>query len=148
MLGLIALVAPAARSSACPASAKPLSAAQKSKIRAQLRRAVKKNPRVVMTRGFLKKASLVNFTLPTTIRVRPSTGGGNFAHNTGGTNTALLDLGPSLGTRTIGLGGSLPAEIKFHDSYDGGGLGNVDLNLLPGGSGGLTTTSVPLLANS
>ncbi len=65
-------------------------------------------------------------------------------------NTATLDLGPSLGTRTLGLGGKLPATIEFSDSYDGGGLGNVKLVLPSGGEAqgfGLTTTSIPLLTN-
>jgi hypothetical protein len=129
------------------ASAKNYTPKQKAQIRKQLRRQIKANPRVVLRSGFLKKASLVNFTLPVTIRVRQATdNAGGRTENLGSVNTATLDLGPSLGTRTIGLGGSLPAEIRFHDSYDGGALGNVDLNLLAGGAG-LTTTSIPLLSN-
>ena len=61
-------------------------------------------------------------------------------------NTAFIDLGTSLGKREASLGGSLPAEVEFNDQYDGGALGNVRINLSPGGQG-LTTTSIPLLWN-
>jgi len=128
-----------------PADAKKLSAKQKSKITRQLRKAVKHNPKVVSKKSFLKKASLVNFKLPVTIRLR----GTNAETNP---NQANIDLGASLRQREIELGGQLPAEIVFHDSYDGGALGNVDVNILPPNPSnpapkGLTSTSVPLLWN-
>jgi hypothetical protein len=104
-----------------PASAK-VSAKQKKAIAHQLRKAVKKNPKVVSKRWFLKKASLVNFKLPVTIRLRESSSANN-------PNNATVDLGASLGQREVDLGGSLAAEIVFHDSYDGGALGNVDAQL-------------------
>jgi hypothetical protein len=119
--------------------------AQKAKIRAQLRRAVKKNPKVVTTRGFLKKASIVNFTLPATIRLAQATDQFNhFAPNTA--NKATLDLGPSLGSRSIGLGGKLSANIQFNDAYDSGHIGDVKLSIPAGGN--ITSTSVPLLTNT
>jgi hypothetical protein len=127
-----------------PASAK-LTKHQKAHIRKQLKRAIKKNPRLIKSKRFIKKASLVDFTLPVTIRLRTHAGAAG-----ANTNSANIDLGPSLGQRQIGLGGTLPAEIKFHDSFDGGALGNVDLTLLPDStnSTGLTTTSIPLLWNT
>jgi hypothetical protein len=128
-----------------PASAK-LSKHQKAHIRKQLKRAIKKNPKLIRSKHFIKKASLVDFTLPVTIKLRQS----DLAHGdfTGANNPnhATIDLGPSLGQRDIYLGGSLPAEIQFHDSFDGGALGNVDLKLTTGGN--LTTTSIPLLWNN
>jgi hypothetical protein len=146
--GLLAIAALTAGGiTAGPANAKKLSAKQKSAIRAQLAKEVKKNPKAVTKRSFIKRASLVEFTLPATIRIGTKKSDGTFAANPSGQNSALIDLGPSLGTRKLGLNGSLPAEIKFHDAYDGGGLGNVDLVLNPGGTGGLNSTSVPLLAN-
>jgi hypothetical protein len=120
-----------------PASAK-LTKSQKVHIRHQLRKAIKKNPKLIRSKSFIKRASLVNFKLPVTIRLR----GGN----TAGTNVANIDLGASLGQRTVSLGGSLAAEIVFHDSYDGGALGNVDLSINPS-SKNLTSTSIPLLWN-
>jgi len=126
-----------------PASAKTsrLSAKQKAAIRHQLRKAVKKNPRVVTRKSFLKRASLVNFTLPVTIKLRGYSASTN-------PNNATIDLGPSLGQREIDLGGSLAGEIQFHDSFDGGALGNVDLTLDPSTTKQLTSTSIPLLWNA
>jgi len=122
-----------------PASAN-VSAKKKAHITRQLRKAVHKNAKVVSKKWFLKKASLVNFKLPVTIRLRGSSAATN-------PNVANIDLGASLGQREIDLGGSLAAEIVFHDSYDGGALGNVDVNILPGPKS-LTSTSIPLLWNT
>jgi hypothetical protein len=130
LLGSLATVAPA----------KGLSPKAKAKIRTELRKQVKKNPGAIKSRSFLKKASLVNFKLPITVRLRNS----NVASNP---NVATVDLGASLGQRAIGLGGSLAGEITFHDSFDGGALGNVDLSLNPG-TKKLSTTSIPLLWNT
>jgi len=123
-----------------PADAK-VSASKKAQIKRQLKKAVKHNPKVVSKKWFLKKASLVNFKLPVTIRLRSSDTAAN-------PNNANIDLGASLGRREIDLGGSLAAEIVFHDSYDGGALGNVDVNILPSTTRNLTSTSVPLLWNN
>src|SRR3954469_3615578 len=93
--------------------------------RKQLKRAIKRNPRLIRSKSFIKKASLVNFRLPITVRLRNST-------VTSNPNVANIALGASLGQRSIGLGGSLAGEIVFHDSFDGGAMGNVDLDLNPG----------------
>ncbi len=136
----VGLVGPVAGASAHVQKKTRLSAKAKRVERARLLRMVKKNPKMIGKKSFLKKASLVNFKLPVTIRLRSS----NVATNP---NTAALDLGASLGKRSLGLGGSLSGEIVFHDAYDGGALGNVDITLTPS-SKALTTTSVPLLWNS
>lgn len=138
-LALVVVAALAVGLMAGPASAKTMSAKKKAAISRQLRKAVKHNPRVIQRRWFLKKASLVNFKLPVTVRLRGYTSSAN-------PNKATIDLGPSLGQREIDLGGSLAAEIVFHDAYDGGALGNVDVNILPGPKA-LKSTSVPLLWN-
>ena len=159
------VVAPA---SASAAKAHKLSPAAKKSIRAQLRKTVKKNPGVVRRKSFLRKAALVNFKLPVTIRLRnpcdPSqnptgvTPTGSVlltTQNCGAQGTALnertipsatVNLGPSLGTRQIAVGGSLAAVVEFQDTYDGGALGNVNIKILPGDKF-LTTSSVPLLWN-
>ena len=129
------------------ASAKKISKAQKAKIAKQLRKQIKKNPRAIRSKSFLRKAALVNFKLPVTIRLRgecPAGSGGAAAcpsdtvgtrGNTGlnerGTASANVDLGPSLGQRPVNLRGSLAAEVQFRDSYDGGALGNVSIEILP-----------------
>jgi hypothetical protein len=140
-LGLLAVAALAVGALAGPASAKKMSAKQRAAVRAQLKKQVKKNPKVINRKSFVKRASLVNFKLPVTIALR----GGHTAANP---NKATVDLGASLGTREIDLGGSLSAELVFHDSYDGGALGNVDLSILPSASHHLQSTSIPLLWNN
>ena len=107
----------------------------KKAIRAELRRTVKKNPGALRHRSFLRKAALVNFKLPVTIRLRnPCTteNGANPAPTVGGnpagvalsTNcltqgtalnernipSATVNLGPSLGTRQIASRADLPTE--------------------------------------
>jgi hypothetical protein len=123
-----------------PASAK-LTKSQKVHIRHQLRKAIKKHPKLIRNKHFIKKASLVNFKLPVTIRLRDSASASN-------PNNATVDLGTSLGKREVDLGGALAAEIVFHDSFDGGALGNVDLSILPSSTKNLTSTSIPLLWNT
>lgn len=121
--------------------------AQKRAIRHKLMRAVKHNPKVINKRWFLKQASVVNFALPATIRLVPAKDqNGNTVSNNLVNNTANLDLGPSLGSRTVGLGGKLHATINFADAYDGGHVGDVKLTL-PADGAQLTSTSVPLLSN-
>jgi hypothetical protein len=140
-LGLLAVAALAVGVFAGPASAKKMSAKQRAAISKQLRKQVKKNPGIVNKKSFIKRASLVNFKLPVTLRLRGATTNAN-------PNRATVDLGASLGQREIDLGGNLAAEITFHDSYDGGALGNVDLDILPSATKALTSTSIPLLWNS
>jgi hypothetical protein len=149
-LGLLAIAALAVGVLAGPASAKKMSAKQRAAVRAQLKKQVKKNPAVINRKSFVKRASLVNFKLPITIKLRtgdiPATPANEAA--TRNTNRATLDLGASLGQREVNLGGSLAAELTFHDSYNGGALGNVDLDILPSSTKSLTSTSIPLLWNS
>jgi len=149
-----------------------LSLKSKQAIRADLRKIVKRNPGAIRHRSFLRKAALVNFKLPVTIRLRnPCTteNGANPSPTVGGNPSGLLlsqncatqgtalnertipsatvNLGPSLGTRQIAVGGSLAAVVEFNDTYDGGALGNVNIKILPSTKRFLTTSSVPLLWN-
>ena len=152
------------------ASAKKMTKGQKAKVRAELRKQVKKNPGAVKRKSFLRRAALVNFKLPVTIRLRnacderpepgPTVGGNPSAARsrrrtacTQGTAlnqrtvpTAKVNLGPSLGSRDVAIGGALAAVVEFQDTYDGGALGNVNIKILPGNKT-LTTSSVPLLWN-
>jgi lysophospholipase L1-like esterase len=143
VVGLIAVLCLAFAAAAPVASAKSshkLTPHYKKVVRKQLLRAIHKHPKLIRSKSFIKKASLVNFKLPITVRLRN-------ASQVNNPNTAKIDLGTSLGQRQIGLGGSLSGEITFHDSYDGGALGNVDLTLSPG-TKTLKTTSIPLLWNT
>jgi hypothetical protein len=141
------------------ASAKKVSKKQKAAITKQLRKQIKKNPRVIRSKSFLRKAGLVDFKLPVTIRLRGAcptgaggaascpAGDGNTALNERGQASATVDLGTSLGQRTVNLKGSLAAEVTFRDTYDGGALGNVSIEILPSTTKTLATNSVPLLWN-
>jgi hypothetical protein len=62
--------------------------------------------------------------------------------------TATADLGTSLGSRSIALGGSLAADVVFSDSFDGGALGNVGIEFRQSDAQFLTTSSIPLLWSS
>src|SRR3954447_110672 len=147
VLGLMLVVALLGSAFAGSADAK-LSKTQKHAISKKLMRAVKHNPRVISKRWFLKKASQVSFSLPSTIRLTPAKDqAGNPISNDTTQNTAVLDLGPSLGSRTIGLTGNLHANINFNDAFDGGALGDVKISLPPDTSA-LQTTGVSLLTNS
>jgi hypothetical protein len=161
-LGLLVVAALAVGVFAGPASAKKLNAKQQAHARKQLRKQIKKNPKLISSKRFIKRAALVNFKLPVTLRLRGGntpgacnglTGVGNCQPTPGvvpgssNPNTATVDLGASLGSRSISLGGKLAAEVVFRDSYDGGALGNVDLNILPSNTKSLTSTSIPLLWN-
>src|SRR4051794_26416895 len=116
VLSLLLVVALFASAFVGSADAK-LSKTQKHAISKKLMRAVKHNPRVISKRWFLKKASLVSFSLPSTIRLTPAKDqAGKFISNDTTNNTARLDLGPSLGARTIGLTGILHANINFNDA--------------------------------
>ena len=149
LLALVVIAALAFGIVASPASAK-MSAKQKAQVRAKLKKQVKKNPAVIKRKSFIRKAALVNFRLPITVRLRdgdkPITPSVKES-STANPNQATIDLGASLGQREINLGGQLAGEIVFHDSFDGGALGNVDLDLRPGPKA-LTSTSIPLLWNT
>lgn len=144
MVGILTVLALVFGVFAGTASAHKMSRHQKAAVRHQLLRAIKKNPKLIRKASFLHKASLVDFKLPITVRLRTSEAGQPAA--TSNTNVANIDLGASLGQRQLSLGGTLPGYIQFHDSFDGGALGNVDIVLQPGGD--ITTTSLPLLWNT
>ena len=71
------------------ASAKKISKKQKAAITKQLRKQIKKNPRAIRSKKFLRRAALVNFKLPVTIRLRgecpAGSGGAASCPATGGT---------------------------------------------------------------
>jgi hypothetical protein len=151
VLMLIALMAITAFSAA-PASAKGMSGKQRAHARAKLLKQIKRHPRLIRNKSFVRRAALVNFKLPVSIRLRegdvPATPANEAATNN--TNRATINLGPSLGQREVEVGGTLIGQITFKDSYDGGALGNVEVDLLPSPESspfGLRTTSVPLLWN-
>jgi hypothetical protein len=130
----IALLATCVLPATAPAR---MSAKRVAKIRAELTRQVKRDPGAITKRWFLREAGLVQFKLPVTLRLRPDP-----------EPTATADLGASLGSRSIVLGGSLAADVVFSDSFDGGALGDVGIEFRQSDAQFLTTSSIPLLWNT
>ena len=152
-------------------AAHSISPKAKKAIRAELRKTIKKNPGAIRHRSFLRKAALVNFNLPVTIRLRnPCTteNGANPAPTVGGNpaGVALSTELPDAGHRAerahhslrqgeprsvaryprLAVGGALAGVVQFNDTYDGGALGNVT-SRSSRQQEFLTTSSVPLLWN-
>ena len=76
--GSLLLVAATTCVAVAPAQARPhVSPHRAAQIRKALRSQVRHNPRVIERRWFLKRASLVNFKLPVTIRLRDSASANN-----------------------------------------------------------------------
>ena len=91
-VALVTAIAMALGAFAGSASAKKLSKSQKASISKQLRKQIKKNPRAIRSKSFLRKAALVNFKLPVTIRIRgdcPPGSGGAASCPAGRVNTGL-----------------------------------------------------------
>ena len=114
-----------------------IGAKRAARIRAQLSRQVTHDPAVIGKRWFLRRAGLVQFKLPVTLRLRPDPA-----------PTANVDLGASLGSRAIALGGSIGADVLFDDSLGGGTLGDVGIEFRQSDNHALTSSSIPLLWNS
>lgn len=114
-----------------------VSAQRAAQVRAHLIRQIKRGPDVITRRWFLRKAGLVQFKLPVTLRLRPNPA-----------PSATADLGASLGPRAIALGGSIAADVTFSDSYDGGTLGDVGIEFRESDTHALTTSPIPLLWNT
>ena len=98
-----------------------LSAKQRAAVRTQLSKEIKKNPKAISRKSFVKRASLVT----SSFRSRSSCAARHRRRTTPTRRTSTW--APRSVKRTLNLGGSLSAQIQFHDSYDGGALGNVDL---------------------
>src|SRR4051812_40567731 len=58
---------------AASAASSRMTAKQKAQVRAQLGKQIKTNPKLISRKSFIRKAALVNFKLPVTLRLR----GGN-----------------------------------------------------------------------
>jgi len=123
-------------------------AKQKKAISHKLLKQLKKHPKLIRSKSFIRQASAVNFQLPVTIRLNPDVvfpnvlcgafgltagcaGPVTFPQLGGIANsddTANLDLGQSLGgVKAIKLAGQIEAYVDFKSPLDGGNLGDVDI---------------------
>ena len=122
-------------------------AKQKKAISHKLLKQLKKHPKLIRSKSWIRKASAVNFQLPVTIRLNPDivlpslicVGAGlkpgcagpvTFLKLGGLKNsddTANLDLGASLGKKVLKLGGQVEAYVDFKSPLDGGNSGDVDI---------------------
>jgi hypothetical protein len=121
---------------ACALPAAAPAALRAGKVRAQLARQVRRDPSVIGQRWFLRRAGLVQFKLPVTLRLRPDPA-----------PMANVDLGASLGSRAIALGGSIGADVLFDDTLGGGTLGDVGIEFRQSDHA-LTSSAIPLLWDS
>ncbi len=71
LVGLMLVACLAFASLTGSASAKRYTAKQKKAISHKLLKQIKKNPKLLKSRSFVRKASAVNFQLPVTIRLNP-----------------------------------------------------------------------------
>src|SRR3954453_16818766 len=96
----VAMVGPVTGAGASVHKKTRMTAKAKRIERNRLYRAVKKYPRLIKKKSFIKRAALVNFRLPIRVRLGDSPVASN-------PKTANLDLGASLGKRQRGAGGSV-----------------------------------------
>jgi hypothetical protein len=126
--------------------AKKLTKRQRQKLRRELRREAARHPTAVFKPSFMKKASLVDFKLPLTVRVGPAPGQPPTT-----TNQLEIDWGQSANPwpsgfttpapQTVALTGTFTMEADFGGDASGyGELGAVET--IAGGQANLTATPV------
>jgi hypothetical protein len=153
LLGVMVLAIAVGVTFAGPASAK-MSKAQKRHAAKALVKQLKKNPRLIKNKRWLRKAGHVNATLPLTVRLNPVVALGTDASHhlvTGAAasnDTATIDLtssfGPEVGPKQVTLDGSLRVLAKFGNPAEGDDLGDLSLSVT---SASLTASSIGVLEN-
>ena len=130
--------------------------AQKRKIRRQLSRQLRKNPRLIRRRWFVRKASHVGYELPLTVRMNPivtTTGASGITHMEASSNDSLqFDLGTTVaadpagvlaGVTSTTVTGRFNLRAKFGGETVGyGTLGVMELGV---GDVSLAGTSIPVV---
>jgi hypothetical protein len=128
--------------------------AQKKKEAAKLVKQLKKNPRLIKSKRWLRKAGHVNATLPLTVRLNPiaalstATGPGVKAAEVASNDTALIDLtstfGPSVGQKSTTIRGKIDVLATFGNPAEGDDLGDLRINVT---GASLSAASVGVLDN-
>jgi hypothetical protein len=151
LLGVCLLACAVAVTYAAPASA--MSKAQKRKAQKVLLKKLKKNPRLIKSKKFLRKAGHVDFSLPLTVRLNPVVDGGAAAGvqeaEARSDDTVNLDLsstfGPQRSNVPVKVSGVVHVSARFGNPAEGDTLG--DLRLVATGAD-LTTSTIPVLDNA
>ena len=152
IFGVLVLVCAVGVTFAGPANARSTKA-QKKKAAAKLVKQLKKNPRLIKSKRWLRKAGHVNATLPLTVRLNPvaaiaTTGAGPFAAEVASNDSALIDLtstfGPSVGQKSTTIRGKIEVLATFGNPAEGDDLGDLRINVT---SANLSAASVGVLDN-
>ena len=147
---------PLAGVTSAQAKQKRLTKKQKAKIRRQLYRQLKKNPRLIRKRWFVRKASHVSFELPLTVRLTPkvdtTTAAGLQLGDATPNDTLQFDLGTAAVTLPAGvhpgtvmttIGGNFKLRGQF--GKDASGYGTLGALELDQGNVDLTGTPIDLV---
>jgi hypothetical protein len=148
-LGVLVLVGALAAVFAGPASA--YTKREKRHIQRVLLHQLKKHPRLIKNKHWLRKADHVQEVLPLTIRLNPFvvTGPGPTVGQAASDDTASLDFsdtfGPEVGVKSTHLNGVVHVDAHFGNPQDGDTLGSLRLVVT---SASLSAASVGILNNS
>jgi hypothetical protein len=150
---MLVLVLVGAVGAAFAGSADAYTKKQKRHIQRVLLHQLKKHPRLIKNRRWVRKASHVNEVLPLTIRLNPIVDGGAAAGTqpalAASDDTAKLDLsdtfGPLASNKVTTLSGVVNVDAVFGNPQDGDNLG--DLRIVVTGAN-LSAASVGVLENS
>ena len=107
------------------ASRSPLSPAARHRRseREALRRAIRRNPRTVLSRSFLRRANLADFNLPLTVRVKSGALDVTMLPSQRPLDAATYPV--PAGVQTLSLAGAFGMQLDFGAGSGYGGLGNV-----------------------
>jgi hypothetical protein len=151
LLGVCLLACAVAVTYTAPASA--MTKAQKRKAQKVLFKKLKKNPRLIKSKKFLRKAGHVDFSLPLTVRLNPvvdtSATPGVQEGEAKSNDTVELDLsstfGPNRSHVPVKISGTVNVSARFGNPAEGDTLG--DLRLTATGAD-LRTSTIPVLDNA
>lgn len=130
-----------------------MSKASKKKAAAKLIKQLKKNPRLIKNKRWLRKAGHVDATLPLTVRLNPvvntTTNPALQKAEAASNDTALIDLtstfGPEVGQKSTTITGKIEVLARFGNPAEGDDLGDLRIEVT---SADLSAASVGVLTGS
>lgn len=118
-----------------PSARTKLTAKERRKLQRQLTRELKRNPTLAFSKSFMRKADLVDYDLPLTVRLDKSDGQGGFLPSDDQLEITYDDSvtpwplagGTMPAVQTTGLSGNFTMEARFGSDTSGyGTLGNLE----------------------